>query len=546
MTLPPNIRNVIDLRTDKMKPGHGILVPADSGPADPLRVSGEDASFQNVTKTFFTVADKDDPERKARRFIGMSPYRMAVNGVPREYLLNTPGLVDSHGHLRRDLIAINVTYNAAKGLLAYDFIPDPSYKRSLLDRIQEGLATGHDMIGIHDVRRQPYLGEAVKLNNKLRQAHCFSLDESFVRQAVHLSMEPPHVIYDFWQRAYMPYQSVWIEFDEYFRGQEQYRAVGAEPPDINPDDRQDRTGYLLEMLDGPGNFMLWPIFSSGNGKTYAGYTGLMINALKDATTVQVDFNHPRPNLGFSSSDLSKGTHDYLLSYQLPDEQLTAIEKLLGQRYHDRLIEMMAFGRLYTGAMARGNPEYLPVIDKMVRRIAPVISPFYTIQTLPDSIGELKRGTTEFTKHLLGVSSSVTEGDARFVAIVLGLLQSSWVHTDRIRPAGSRRYVRGKTLPYLEQHTLTIMAPKERILTAKEIASRIAPSGSKRAHEVIGHLCYSQKRLNKDCSHEWKPNGIHTQEECPLCGSLRWYRHPHQRGNAGKGFVDKDYNVTAPE
>jgi hypothetical protein len=61
----------------------------------------------------------------------------------------------------------------------------------------------------------------------------------------------------------------------------------------------------------------------------------------------------------------------------------------------------------------------------------------------------------------------------------------------------------------------------------------------RLHDVRGH--WAQNRKNLSCDHIWDaidPDHFH----CTLCGTNRWWRRSHQRGDQTLGTVTKDYII----
>jgi hypothetical protein len=74
----------------------------------------------------------------------------------------------------------------------------------------------------------------------------------------------------------------------------------------------------------------------------------------------------------------------------------------------------------------------------------------------------------------------------------------------------------------------------------------------RLHEVRSHWCETRKLRNTMCTHEFAPDAKHPRTDdqgrparfvCKNCGTLRWWRKPHARGDAGIGVVTKEYAVT---
>lgn len=57
------------------------------------------------------------------------------------------------------------------------------------------------------------------------------------------------------------------------------------------------------------------------------------------------------------------------------------------------------------------------------------------------------------------------------------------------------------------------------------------------HEVAGHYCESHRVGDPDCSHVFTAQSP-TRQICLLCGSKRWWRKAHERGNLSLGFKER--------
>lgn len=141
-------------------------------------------------------------------------------------------------------------------------------------------------------------------------------------------------------------------------------------------------------------------------------------------------------------------------------------------------------------------------------------------------------------------SAAFNGDVRNVwAMLLWLNQTARIHMTGA-PAG-RKIIRGKIVPYLSHNVVSITLG--RFKTVRRAFTLAGPRQSPKGHEVRGHFAHrGGKKFG--CEHAWplKPdeNG---HWECSRCGRLRWHVKPHQRGDASKGFVTKEYRIDlAPE
>jgi hypothetical protein len=98
-------------------------------------------------------------------------------------------------------------------------------------------------------------------------------------------------------------------------------------------------------------------------------------------------------------------------------------------------------------------------------------------------------------------------------------------------------VRGRKLRYLERRRVRLTVPRSTALASVRASGAGRP---RRAHEVRGTMCHSRD-TDRSCIHDWQPQTAN-REVCTCCGGRRWWRRPHQRGDARLGLVLKDYRV----
>lgn len=101
--------------------------------------------------------------------------------------------------------------------------------------------------------------------------------------------------------------------------------------------------------------------------------------------------------------------------------------------------------------------------------------------------------------------------------------------------------RGRQVRYYSHSTINID------LTAPKITRRCFSTGthaSPRRHQVMGHFVH--RGGDRSCSHQWERQPGETPKRwcCSACERKRVWRAAFERGDAGKGFVRQDYQVTA--
>jgi hypothetical protein len=97
--------------------------------------------------------------------------------------------------------------------------------------------------------------------------------------------------------------------------------------------------------------------------------------------------------------------------------------------------------------------------------------------------------------------------------------------------------------FLAHKVVTVKLRQEPMV--KRIHSALCAVRNKvRRHEVRGHYCHNRAAKRSQCIHDWletKPD--HWECQLPGCTAARWWRKPHERGDASVGVVTKHYHVT---
>lgn len=131
------------------------------------------------------------------------------------------------------------------------------------------------------------------------------------------------------------------------------------------------------------------------------------------------------------------------------------------------------------------------------------------------------------------------GDLRNVWAMLLLLNQPGKVTMEAVPA-SRGIYRGKLRTYAAHNVVRIDIGRHRsIRRALTFEHRSSP----RRHEVRGHFVHYH--LMEGCEHVWPHLPDHEGRwRCSRCDGMRVWRKDFLRGDAGKGFVTKTYDVGA--
>jgi hypothetical protein len=154
------------------------------------------------------------------------------------------------------------------------------------------------------------------------------------------------------------------------------------------------------------------------------------------------------------------------------------------------------------------------------------------------------------------------GDLRnLIAMLLMLNRPNITEYERELPHW-RGFVRGKLRPFMSHTTVTININPTPIL--RKIGTVLGESEPRRRHEVRGTWCHDDvyyKGARAGCIHAWIPHPAYAEDiehlhidakgnvewsnyQCTECQGHRYWRKKHERGDASKGFVIKDYTVTS--
>lgn len=96
--------------------------------------------------------------------------------------------------------------------------------------------------------------------------------------------------------------------------------------------------------------------------------------------------------------------------------------------------------------------------------------------------------------------------------------------------------------YKAHHKVTVrLARRDPVV---RFTAHLATGLHRRRHSVRGHWAQTRHLAHRGCDHRWDIVSINRDKyECGACGAKRWWRTAHMRGDATRGFVTKDYEVT---
>jgi hypothetical protein len=106
----------------------------------------------------------------------------------------------------------------------------------------------------------------------------------------------------------------------------------------------------------------------------------------------------------------------------------------------------------------------------------------------------------------------------------------------------RTIFKGHNITYKAHHHVTLrLAHRDPVM---RFTQGLATGLHRRRHGVRGHWAQTRKPYAMSCDHKWDIVSINKDKyQCITCNAKRWWVKDHARGDAMRGFVTKDYEVT---
>jgi len=361
------------------------------------------------------------------------------------------------------------------------------------------------------VRAKPFLKN---FQRKLEKATIFQLEDDFVCLAVQASMEAPDKILGMLRNSDVPYDLMWVEWNE-----------------------------LLKVLELGGTEGLGEAFEMGmlierdhRFPDLRIYQATMIAREKGARKIILSPVGLRwtPQEGQSRKKLAQ-THDMRLNglfkgmEQDEDENSLSMMYGLGPNWIQKYLDAKLSKDEFIDSV-RPNHWYTELREITRQAVYAVPDTQLWVDGWLKSVGQqnIKTRHGEATRIIQGVMESfatIVAGDLRWIVTVMGLLNAFEVvgGTKMQLPLRSPETKKGPAKPYYEYRKIGIKVPKLKLTTL--IARQFGGGRPKRAHMVRGH--YRTRR-----------NGVKLPRE-------KWQWIPsHIRGDASLGWVQKDYVVEA--
>jgi len=359
--------------------------------------------------------------------------------------------------------------------------------------LYDRLVTGKSVSTIGKVWRD--MDNHVRLRAK--PARVFVLDEKAVTMLAHVMRNTPELIARAQEFARQPYDRMWVELDARLL----YRLMTGQTPDfVNGD---DTIGYFYDHGE------VWVVAGEGAMSSVSP----VAYKLHQPWSIESQLRTCRL-LGTTRSQLDAFLWGSSLERWIPtggtvDDAYQAVVNLSDEDSEDRR------------ALRASHSVVLPPVSDM------------------DRVGA--------DKWLTLFSGSA--GDLRNIITILLLMNrqgvTRYIHD---RPL-TRGWIGNKQRPYAAHNVVTIDVDPTPVL--RRIGMTRGVEAGLRRHEVRGHyrrdVTYREATA-RGCVHAMEPDPTSDHPDlsyrCTVCSGKRWWVSQFERGDAGKGFVAKTYNVTA--
>lgn len=348
---------------------------------------------------------------------------------------------------------------------------------------------------LDEIAARPHVGptrqqRAVMLRHRPR-CRSFVFSESASRLVGRFCAEVGDLIVDNRQFAIPRYNATYIEFNGYAFFEQFNKDRVSNLPAVD-----DRFGYFIV------DQTVWVLSANDTGGASGGL-GWQWRRPGEVWHTPVDFNQ------WPIVDLTKPVGGTVVMGS-------------GKEYqgHKWLIGSLALGT--TIEKIKSEAQLNEIVDEVI----PVwrYAPEYGAGLSTDAMHRLMQSTAGDMRNLWG-----------------GLL---WINRHRRTvisdiPATSQ-IKKGKRIAYAAHHIVDIDLGRCR--TVRRAFETGAERLSPRRHEVGGY--FNHRNLIPGCSHQWPLMPDEKGRwECAACGGIRWWVTDYMRGDATRGFVTKEYEVT---
>lgn len=385
---------------------------------------------------------------------------------------------------------------------------------------------------------------AAKVARQMVNTPVFRLEDEFTAAAQSLANSSPEQLLAMLQVAQLPFDAVWLEWNERVR-------IGAN----NREPAQDwpfRGAYLLERSScsatGIRGTPFWQYDRTSMGADTALNMSFGVRQFLDSM--------PNASVAINIMSIEWDAEGTPLTHPWPAVDVKAVHEpsrrdqenykpLLNLCRESSLNMNKAFllGVRYVNDYAPGAPLHtersVQAILALAQRVETTLGHGSVL-----NFGDDWQGAVAEAKLKHGLI--FLDGDLRFLIAALYLLQHKGSERITSRSAGGTRLVHTSRTKWMDVHECRITAPRERIVTeAKDEATRAArhAAAAKRRHGVMGHWAERIESGAAACLHVYR-GAVLGRQECEACGRVRWWRRAHERGLGAAQEGRKVYRVKA--
>jgi len=349
---------------------------------------------------------------------------------------------------------------------------------------------------------------AAAMRAKILSSQRYFLTDDVVEAATELGIQHPDILAAMVPRARLPFSKMYIEWSNFAQLRPQGRTIA--------EDAIDRVGFCVEQISSPNEFPLFKITGFGIDERI---NKAMTLATQIIYTLDSQVLNHVPFLMQERSNLARLSG---VSKELLDAAL------LGTTYH----------RI---AQITDDPEMHDYQLEICRKLAGCAS--YVLSDLFPSYDEIlnkpKVILDSFT-HIVSDTIKETMGTWRFIISVLALIQSR-EYTDHVQPLrnhAKRRFVNGKSVPYLQLWRVSLKLPRKVVIRNVVTSVRESLPQPRRTIEGYWRRRRSGNPEALTCNHVDVAETAN-RYRCVFCKSAFFFTPEHERGSAEIGYVKKD-------
>jgi len=344
----------------------------------------------------------------------------------------------------------------------------------------------------------------------------FYVDEEVTRAATKLGVQHPDILMSMLQRARLPFEKVWVEWDNH--------AQTTEAGGILADDAQKRVGCLIEKLQ--GDEPLYKLTVIGQPTEDGEKSNRIV-----VSPLSIVYHLSKPLISAHTQGDQKKIAEIS---NLPAEYVR--KTLIGGAYMEK------------GLTSTTPVEIIEEIEHR-RNLCDNLSNYATwvfSSHMVPIVKSIESGSRIYNKNELSkiIKNEVIEesGTWRFIVSLFALINArDYVDSEISHRQGHNRMVSGKIVPYLDHWLVRLKLPRKIVHT--RLVREFAEAIPRRRHEVIGHWKQNSKGL-PDCEHIYVDE-TPKRQVCIAenCGHKRWWVNNFMRGDASIGIIIKDRLVT---